>query len=107
MRLTGNYSIAERVIGGATVGLVPSGREFVAEAQRHGQLRRQANDILGIQRAKKRPPIHFSWRGIVKKRRRRSLQESLQAGECRLTVLAERDRLVCLKRLEPGATTKL
>ena len=53
VRLAGNHSIAERVIRGASVRLIPTGRELIAEAERHRQIWRYADDVLARTRHRK------------------------------------------------------
>ena len=68
-------AIGKGVIRGAAVRFVPSGGEFIAETQRKREIRRHANHVFGVDRAKQRAPVHLGRRGIVQKARSRSRQK--------------------------------
>ena len=59
-----------------------------------------------VPRAEERAPVHRRRRGVVQEARRAG-QEVWQAGERHLSVLAERDLLVGLERLQPHADANL
>ena len=62
--------------------------EFVAEPHLERKVAPQPDRIFHVPRAQQRPPVHFRRRRIEEEARSRPLQESLQAGECGLAVLA-------------------
>src|ERR1700690_466250 len=89
------------------MSFVPPGGELIAETQRQSKFRGHANYILGVPGTKQRPPVHLGGRGIIKEARCRPLQEALQAGEGCLAKLTQRNGLVRLEGLEPGAKAEL
>src|SRR5260370_2919599 len=95
------------IVRGPAVRLVPAGRKLVPKTQRHRKSRTDPDGVLRIPRAQQRAPIHLRWRRIEQETGNRSLQKRLQAGERRLSKLAQRNGFVRLKTLEPSAEFKL
>ncbi len=100
-------AIGEEIVRGAAVRLIPAGAEFIAETQRQREPRSDSNGILRIPSAEQRAPIHLRRRRIEQEAGNSSLQERLQAGERRLSELAQRYCFVRLKTLQPRAEFKL
>src|SRR5580698_6507052 len=86
---------------------IPASRELVAEAQAQGQARTHSNDILRVERAEQRAPVHLRRRRIVEEAAGSVGQKRLQAGKRGLSVLAEGQRLVRLELLKPSAKGEL
>ncbi len=107
MRLSIDDAIGEGIGGRAAIHLIPAVGEFRAEAERKGQLRRQADDVFGVRSGIQRSPAQRCRRRIEQQRADGALQECLQAGERRLAVLAERQCLIGLQALEPCAECEL
>src|ERR1700745_4021251 len=106
-RISRNHTVAECVIRGAPMRFVPTGGEFIAQAQRKCQLGTDAKNIFGVKRSEHGTPIQRRGRRVVQERRRSALQKSGQAGESGLSVLAKRDVFVGLELLKPCAETEL
>ena len=107
VRLGQQDAVGKGISGSASVRLVPAGSELVAEAQREREARGHANRVLGVARAKPRPPAEQRGRRIVQQAAHRALQERLQTGKGRLSILAERQILVRPQPLEPAAHGEL
>ena len=86
---------------------IPAGRKLIAETQRQREPRTDSNGILGVPSAEQRAPIHLRRGRVEQKTGNRSAQKRLQAGEGCLSKLAQCNRFVGLKALEPRAEFKL
>ena len=71
---------AERVVCGPPLRFVPARAEFIAETERHSQIRAYANHVLGVPGPEKRGPAQRCRRGVVQKAGRAG-QEVRQSGK--------------------------
>src|SRR5262249_47525352 len=102
-----DHAVCKGVIRSVTVCFVPTGTEFVAEAQGKRQARFKPDEVFHIPGAEERPPVHPRGRGIEQEARGCSLQKCLQARERRLTELAQRYVFVGLEALQPQSEIEL
>src|SRR6516164_374521 len=107
MRHARNHAVRERVIRSAAIRFIPSGGELLTVTQGKRQTGHHSNDIFGVKSAKQRAPAHRRRSWIVEKTAGCAGEKLREAGERRLSVLAESNDFVRLKALEPRAKTQL
>jgi hypothetical protein len=107
VRLRRDDAIRERIIRRTAMSFIPTCREFLPVTERKCESLPEPNDILRIASAEKGPPVQFGGCGVVQEASDGPRQEGGETRECSLSVLAESQSLVGLKRLEPHAQTEL
>src|SRR6185312_4306986 len=102
MRLRLNYAVAiEKVIGSASVGLVPTIRGFKTEAGSQFQIRLHLKGILNVASRFYGSPVQFGGSRNFGERGNRALQKGRQTRKRRLPKLVLSEIVVCLNLLEP------